>query len=118
VQGAWIAADEYLMYQGQTGGIVQIPYEAKEVYAVLSPHADTVERMIHPEPIAIDVWQDEQPIFADRRGVDLTEDGRVWIDRPRPYNLVRNPGLERHELTLRVSSKGFTLYRLAFINAR
>jgi len=33
------------------------------------------------------------------------------------YNLIRNPGFERHELTLRVKSAGFAVYAFSFIGA-
>jgi thiol-disulfide isomerase/thioredoxin len=117
VAGAWVAAEQYLSYQGHTGGIIQIPYEAAEVYAVFSPNADTVERTLNPQTVSVEIWQDGQPIVTDRRGFDLTEDGRVLINRPRMYNLIRNPKLEQHELTLRVQSRGFALYGFAFVGS-
>jgi hypothetical protein len=117
VAGAWVAAEQYLVYQGHSGGIIQIPYEAAEVYAVVSPNADTVERTLNPQTISIEIWQDDQPILGDRRGADLTEDGRLLVNRPRMYNLIRNPRLERHELTLRVQSRGFAIYGFAFIGS-
>jgi thiol-disulfide isomerase/thioredoxin len=114
VAGAWQAGQQHLAYQGQTEGIIQIPYEAVEVNAVLSPHVETVERMLHPQTVGVEVWQDDTPLLEDRRGADLTEDGRVLVDRPRMYNLVRNPDFEKHELTLRVKTRGFALYAFSF----
>lgn len=113
--GAWKANDEYLAYQGKSEGIIQLPYEATEVNAVLSPHFDTVERILHPEAVAVEIWQDDRPLGEERRGFDLTEDGRVLVSRPRIYNLIRNPGFERHELTMRVKTTGFALYAFSFV---
>ena len=113
--GAWQASDEYFAYKGTSEGIIRLPYEATEVNAVLSPHHDTVERYLHPEAVTIEIWQDNQPPDPARRGADLSAEGRVLINRPRVYNLIRNPGFERHELTLRVSTPGFALYAFSFV---
>lgn len=114
VAGAWQAGIEHLAYQGHTEGLLHLPYEAVEVNAVLTPHAEMVERVLHPEPAVVEIWQDDKPLDADRRGDDLLPDGRVPVDRPRLYNLVRNPGFERHELTLRVKTRGFAVYAFSF----
>ena len=114
VSGAWKADEQYLTYQGQTEGIIQVPYEAVEVNAVLSPHFETVERMLHPEVVGVEIWQDDKPLTDAIRGTDVTEDGRILVDRPRIYNLIRNPGFERHEVTLRLKSRGFAVYAFSF----
>lgn len=114
VGGAWQAGSEYMMFQGQTEGIIRLPYEAVEVNAVLTPHVDTVERMLHPQVIGVELFHDDGPLPEAHRGEDVTEDGRVLVDRPRMYNLVRNPGFEKHELTLRVRLRGFALYAFSF----
>jgi thiol-disulfide isomerase/thioredoxin len=113
VSGAWKAGEQVLAYEGQTEGLIQVPYEAVEVNAVLSPHAETIERMLHPEAVSVEIWQDDLPL-TEARGDDVTEDGRVLVDRPRMFNLIRNPGFERHELTLRVKARGFALYAFSF----
>jgi hypothetical protein len=41
-------------------------------------------------------------------------DGRLLLDRPRMYHLVRNPGFEAHTLTLRISSKGAAAFSFSF----
>lgn len=115
VAGAWLANDEFLAYKGTSEGIIQLPYEATEVNAVLSPHHDSVERFLHPEAVSVEIWQDDLPLTQERRGYDLTEDGRVLVSRPRVYNLIRNPGFERHELMLRVKTPGFALYAFSFV---
>lgn len=115
VAGAWRADKQFIAYTGRTEGLIQVPYEAAEVHAVFSPHADIVERTIHPQTVAIEIWQDDRPLHADHRGGDITTDGRVLVDRPRRYDLVRNPGFEKHELTLRVRANGFAFYGLAFV---
>lgn len=115
VAGAWQAGYEFLTYRGTTEGVIQLPYEAVEVNAVFSPHHDTVERMLHPEAVSVEVWQDDQPLDQTQRGDDITEDGRVIVERPRLYNLIRNRDFEQHELTLRVKAQGFTLYAFSFV---
>ena len=112
--GAWQSSEQYLAYQGQTEGTVQIPYEGEAVYAVLTPHVDVVERMLHPRLVQVEVWQDEQPLGTQRQGTDLTADGRLLVDRPRLYHLIRNPGFERHEVTLRIKTRGFGFYTFSF----
>ncbi len=114
VAGAWQAGEQYLMFQGQTEAVVKLPYEAVEVNAVLTPHVELVERMLHPEAVAVEVWQDDAPLTEAVRGDDVTVDGRVLVDRPRLYNLVRNPGFEGHELTLRLKTRGLALYSFSF----
>ena len=112
--GAWQAGEQFIAYQGQTEAIIQLPYEAVEVNAVLSPHDALVDRMVHPETTTVEIFQDEAPLSEAIRGEDVTEDGRVLVDRPRMYNLIRNPGFEQHELTLRVKTRGFALYAFSF----
>ncbi len=114
VEGAWQAGSEYMAFEGRNEGLIQLPYEAVEVNAVLTPHVDTVERMLHPEIVDVEIWQDNKPLPEAHRGMDVTEDGRVQVDRPRMYNLVRNPGFESHELTLRVRSRGLAVYSFSF----
>ena len=110
IEGAWRAGEEHLAFEGQSEGIIHMPYDAVEVYAVFSPHHDLIERLLKPEPTTIEVWQDDRPLADEQRGDDLTADGRAIIDRPRVYHLVRNGRQERHELNLRVRSTGFSAY--------
>jgi thiol-disulfide isomerase/thioredoxin len=114
VSGAWQAGEQYLSYQGQTEAVIRLPYEAVEVNAVLTPHVDLVDRMVHPQAASVEVWQDDKPLDENVRGDDVTVDGRVLVDRPRMYNLIRNTGFERHELTLRLKSRGFAIYAFSF----
>lgn len=114
VEGAWQAGNEYLSYQGQTEGLIKLPYEAVEVNAVLTPHVETVERMLHPQTVSVEIWQDDLPLTDKIRGFDVQEEGRVLVDRPRMYNLVRNGDFGKHELTLRVRTRGFALYSFTF----
>jgi hypothetical protein len=91
--------------------------QSSEVHAILSPHPDTVERILHPLAVDVEIWQDDRPIHDHQRGADVTEDGRLIVNRPRAYNLIRNPKFESHELTLRVKTHGFALYAFAFTGA-
>jgi hypothetical protein len=110
VEGAWRAADERITYEGTTEGTIYLPYRAVEVYAILSPHHELIDRLLHPEPTALEVWQDGGPLADAQRGDDLTSDGRVLVERPRLYHLIRSGGREPHELTLRVRTGGLSLY--------
>ncbi len=114
VSGAWQAGEQYMVYQGQTEAVVRVPYEAVEVNAVLSPQVELIERILHPEAVPVEVWQDDAPLSESIRGSDVTVDGRVLVDRPRMYNLVRNAGFEPHELTLRIKTRGLALYAFSF----
>lgn len=114
VEGAWRAGAHHLAYTGQSAGVIRLPYAAHEVNAVLTSHVETVERMLHPQTISVEIWQDDQPLPEDVCGLDVTGAGRVLVDRPRMYNLIRNRGFENHELTLRVTTAGFALYAFSF----
>ena len=59
-------------------------------------------------------FQDDKPLDASVMGDDMTADGRVVVDRPRMYNLVRNKDFEKHELILRVKTRGFAMYAFSF----
>ncbi|MCA9903888.1 MAG: hypothetical protein KC547_08530 [Anaerolineae bacterium] len=110
IQGAWQAGEEQLTYVGQTEGIIHMPYEAAEIFAVFSPHHELVERMLNPDAISVEIWQDDRPLTEDQRGDDVAATGHVMIDRPRVYHLIRNRRQEAHELMLRVRSGGFSVY--------
>ncbi len=114
VSGAWQAGEQHLTYQGQTEAIIRVPYEAVEVNAVLTPYAEMIDRVVHPEAVTVEVWQDDKPLSEAIFGDDLTADGRVIVDRPRMYNLVRNKDFEQHELILRVLTRGFAMYAFSF----
>ncbi len=110
IEGAWRAAEQHITYEGTTEGTIYIPYRAVEVYAVLSPYHQLIDRLLHPEPTALEVWLDGRPLDEAQRGDDLTADGRVLVDRPRIYHLIRGGARETHELTLRVRTGGFSVY--------
>jgi thiol-disulfide isomerase/thioredoxin len=114
VSGVWQAGLEYLAYQGSSEAFIQLPYEAVDVNVVLTPHVELIERMLHPEPVTVEVWQDGKPLTEANRGRDVTPAGRILVDRPRMFHLVHNPGFEPHELTLRVTTKGLALYAFSF----
>lgn len=114
VSGAWQAGEQYLAYQGQTEAVIRVPYEAVEVNAVLSPQVELIERILHPEAVPVEIWQDDAPLNEATRGLDVTADGRLLVDRPRMFNLIRNAGFEQHELTLRLKTRGLALYAFSF----
>lgn len=110
LEGAWRASDEHLAFEGSSEGMLYVPHDALEVYAVFSPRHSLIDRLLHSAPVAVEVWQDDRPLEPEVRGDDLTEDGRLVLDRPGLYHLVHNPKSERHELMLRVRSAGFSAY--------
>ncbi len=115
IQGAWQAGEEQLTYVGQTEGVIHMPYEAAEIYAVFSPHHELVERMLNPEVMSVEVWQDDRPLADEQRGDDVSTTGNIMIDHPRVYHLVRNRRQEAHELMLRIRSSGFSVYVFSFL---
>jgi thiol-disulfide isomerase/thioredoxin len=110
LEGAWRAGEQHVMYSGSTEGVIHLPYNGRAVYAVLAPHHEQIERLLHPRTISIEVWQDERPLSENQRGEDLTPDARVLVDRPRLYQLVRNAKDGAHELTLRLRDHGAAVY--------
>ncbi len=117
VEGAWLSGEDYLAYVGAEVGSVVLPYEAAEVNAVLSPNADVVERTLHPDSVAeAEVWHDGAPVSALNAGRDVVFAPAPVGRRARPLmvNLICNPGCERHELTLRVRTRGVALYAFTF----
>ena len=114
---AWRGSSEYFAYEGRSEGMLVLPYRARAVYAVLSSHHDMIERIVHPQTVAVEIWQDDRALDDAQRGDDVTADGRVLVDRPRLYHLVRNDDDAPHELTLRVRATGFSIYAFGLWDA-
>lgn len=120
--GIWRATPEALAFAGRDEGLILLPYTAAGVNAVLSPSADPVETMlaIRPteQPPVIEVLQDGAYLYPEIAGPDiLYDDGGVsyvLVERPRLYQLVRNPDHSRHELELRPRAHGLALYSFTF----
>jgi hypothetical protein len=128
--GIWRAERECLVFAGQDGGQIVLPYRATGVSAVLSPSADPVEllldlppgfdRHMHRRDIEplIEVRQDGEPLATTNAGIDIEyDDGGtsvVSVKRPRMVELVRNPGFEEHELELTFRANGLAVYMFTF----
>lgn len=120
--GFWRAEAEAMVFAGQDGGRVVLPYEAVSVNAVLSPSSDPVELVLDirpgPETPLIEVRQDDAPLTREAAGADVffEDDGRAFVSvtRPRMVELVRNPGFEEHELELIIHAHGLALYAFSF----
>lgn len=128
--GIWRAERECLVFAGQNGGQIILPYRAAGVSAVLSPSADPVELLLDLPPGSdrgiqargaqpiIEVRQDGEFLTAANAGADVEyqDDGvsAVYVRRPRTVELVRNPGFEEHELALTFRANGLALYTFTF----
>lgn len=122
--GFWQAQPEAMVFAGQDGGRVVLPYQAAGVNAVLSPTYDPVALMLglRPGPAepVVELLQDDVPLSPLLAGADVyfDEAGRslVRVTRPRMYELVRNPGFGEHELDLVFHAHGLALYTFTFVS--
>jgi thiol-disulfide isomerase/thioredoxin len=119
--GFWRATAEAMVFAGQEGGRVVLPYSAAGVNAVLSPSHDPVELMLDIRPgqeiPLIEIRQDDAPLDPAVAGRDVFFDGQralVQVDRPRMYELVKLPDYGSHELDLIVHVHGLALYAFTF----
>lgn len=119
-QGTWQAAPEYLALAGEQGAL-ELPYHAAAVNAVLSPTGDPVEvRLDLKPPVTLRVFQDGAPLDRLHAGADITWDGAgqavVVVDRPRMYELARNPDARPRRLRLATdgAARGLALFAFSF----
>ena len=69
-------------------------------------------------PAASILTQDGAPLAAGQAGEDVhLAGGQAWVevDRPKMYNLVVNPTVERHILRLRAATPGVAVYAFTFV---
>lgn len=122
VDGIWRATEEAFAYAGQSGGEIVLPYRAVGVNAVLSPSSDPVEVMLNLRPDEafpmVEVKQDGYYLTPDIAGEDIQYDdgglSYIEVDQARMYELVVNPGFEKHELSLTFHAGGLALYSFTF----
>ncbi|MCI0396574.1 MAG: redoxin domain-containing protein [Chloroflexi bacterium] len=122
VEGFWRAEPEAMVYAGQEGGRIVLPYRAAGVNVVMSPSSDPVALALNlwpgDWPSLVEVRQDGGPLTPVTAGVDVTFDsqGRSQIvaDRPRLVALVQNPDYEAHELELIFHASGLAVYAFTF----
>jgi thiol-disulfide isomerase/thioredoxin len=112
LDGEWLLTAEYLARPIGANGEsrLSVPYMAKDVNLVIHPPA-------YGGAGTISIMQDGKPLAADDAGPDVTAGATtsiITVDAPRMYRLVSNRDIDRHELTLRTTSDGITLYALSF----
>lgn len=119
--GFWRSTPDAMVFAGQDGGRVILPYSAAGVNAVLSPSHDPVELMLDIRPGSenplIELRQDDLPLNSALAGKDVFfENGRalICVDRPRLYELVTLPLFGSHELDLIFHTHGLALYAFTF----
>ena len=121
-EGIWRWQPETLVFAGQSGGRIQLPYSAVKVNAVLSPTHDPVALMLNlwqEETLpTIEVRQDGSPLPEWAAGRDITYDDSghslLQVNRPRLYEIVSNGDYGSHQLTLEFNRNGLALYAFTF----
>lgn len=103
--GEWFSTPEFVAHMGEAEGRIIVRYSATEVNLVLAPQQD--------EAVAVELLQDGQPLPDASAGADVRQ-GRLLIDEPRMYSIVRNPGHGEHILELVSRSAGPEAYALTF----
>ena len=95
-----------------------LPYNAADVYAVLSPDPQAFENMPYEHsPLKIEILQDGKPLPVDHYGQDifkLNEQSMLRVDIPSNYHLVHNPAVHPHKLQLRILESGLTFFAFSF----
>ena len=132
--GAWGSDDEALWAAAPDATLV-LPYRAAQVNVVLAPDPSP-----DPSPGRGGEWksplsllgkgagglgpprltltQDGAALTAEQAGEDVhLAGGQAWVevDRPKMYNLVVNPTVERHILRLRAASPAVAVYAFTFV---
>ncbi len=103
--GEWFSAPEFVAHMGDEEGRIVVRYSATEVNLVLAPQQG--------EAVEIEVSQDGHPLPDASAGKDVRQ-GRLLVDEPRMYSIVRNPGHGEHTLELASHSAGPEAYALTF----
>lgn len=111
-EGSWEVMADRLTFTGPRGGAIHLIYSAMEVNLVASAEEEAI------------VWinQDRRTMRKDEIGEDVAMDekGRAFVrvKAPRMYQLVRNPGFEKHELRLFTQARGLSLYAFTFVSCK
>ncbi len=110
LSGKWFSGRESVRFEGATGetGTIVFLYEAKDINAVLaSASGKSMEARL---------FQDDVPLPQSVAGKDLRRStrGRLHLDSPRMYNLVRNPEFGAHQLRIEVTEPGLEVYSVSF----
>ena len=108
--GKWMNGRELLRFDGERGetGSLALVYEARNVNAVMGSHSGKSCEVL--------VNQDGLRLPDEILGEDLVPNGggRLLVDLPRMYRLVRNGEFGAHQLRLSTSSPDLDVYALTF----
>lgn len=114
LEGLWQLNNDGLTLVSENGSIV-LPYNAADVYAVLSPDPQTYEHMHNP--LKIEILHNGKPLPVDHYGQDIfkiNERSMLRVDIPRNYHLVSNPAVHHHQLRLHILESGLTFFAFSF----
>jgi len=110
LEGAFLNLPDAQEHAGGEPALVRIDYEARVVWLVASPsRAGTTGR--------VQIFQDGTPLGKELRGEDLPASGEealLTIALPGVFQIVRNPEVGPHRLTLRSLDPGLRFHRLEF----
>ncbi len=117
LRGLWKTSGDGLTLAGRQGEL-HLTYRAAAVHAVLSPSPDPIELALQLDhPIEVEIQLDSAALPRGYLGEDCLVQGErtfVRVDSPRMYRLIRQPGFERHTVTLRALDSRFTFYAFSF----
>jgi len=106
LEGYWENDPRFLkMIKGP--GKITLPYQAREVYAVLSSET----------PVELEVLMDGDPLQRSQAHQDVVfRDGRAYlkVDRDDMYYIVKTGRFEKHELTLVCADDTLKVYAYTF----
>lgn len=125
LEGPWRTDPRFVESVSAEPAAVHAAVTAAGAYALLAPAAppaapatDGVAAPPAPEPVAIEVLVDREPVPEALRGADLTvtASGRtvVLVQAPHLFELVRGNEVKSWMLTLRLETPGARIYSLAF----
>jgi hypothetical protein len=109
ISGRWMNGRESLRFDSERGesGTLTFSYEAREVNAVMGSRSGTA--------CEVRIRQDGLPLPDQSRGADLdSTGGRLFVDNPRMYNLVRNTEFGPHEIELMMHGSDLEVYSVSF----
>jgi thiol-disulfide isomerase/thioredoxin len=128
--GIWRAERECLVFAGESGGRLVVPYRAISLNAVLSPTSDPVELLLDLPPQSdrrratrevspiVEVTHDGRYLVPGNAGADVEYDdgglSYVQVERPRMVELVRNPDFGAHEVEMVFRANGLAVYAFTF----
>lgn len=113
LQGVWSIDSESVTHARASNDFedyIAINYSARSVNVVVRPTGNN--------PFPVIVTLDGNPVPAEHRGKDITEDRNgntvLTIDGPRMYNVIQHPMQSRAKLRLSANSPNFSLFTYTF----